>query len=94
MLLAFSSQFLDFANVFPAKVNFSASPYGQISTQRAQSRSSLAEQDTERLFRLETENMKLKKDLDDVMETVGILKGLIADRTIKAELKKRKITTE
>jgi NADH-quinone oxidoreductase subunit G/NADP-reducing hydrogenase subunit HndD len=62
--------------------------------QRAQSRSSLAEQDTERLFRLETENMKLKKDLDDVMETVGILKGLIADRTIKAELKKRKITTE
>jgi NADH-quinone oxidoreductase subunit G/NADP-reducing hydrogenase subunit HndD len=45
------------------------------------------EQESERLLMLETENERLKKELEDAMETVGILKHVISDSKIKAEVK-------
>jgi iron-only hydrogenase group A len=52
------------------------------------SRKTRPEQETERLFILETENERLKKDLEDATETVGILKHIITDCTNKTERKK------
>jgi NADH-quinone oxidoreductase subunit G/NADP-reducing hydrogenase subunit HndD len=45
------------------------------------------EAEAERIMMLETENQRLKKDLEDTMETVEILQHVISDFTMKAEPK-------
>jgi iron only hydrogenase large subunit-like protein len=69
-------------------LNIEASSKKQGYNPHSSSRKTRPEQETERLFILETENERLKKDLEDATETVGILKHIITDCTNKTERKK------
>jgi hypothetical protein len=54
------------------------------------SRRTRPEQETERIFMLETENEQLKKELADATETIGILKHIIAEPPNQPKPKKTK----